>query len=66
MAALPPRREPAPVRHIARITDLTLAALTLVFFVAVALATGVLTPGRARSPSVCFSERSCWSDAGGR
>ncbi|MFG2074785.1 sensor histidine kinase [Nonomuraea maritima] len=44
MAELPPRREPGPVRHFARITDITLAALTLVFFVAAALATGVHNP----------------------
>ncbi|TLP64100.1 sensor histidine kinase [Microbispora triticiradicis] len=50
MAALPPRREPAPVRHIARITDITLAALTLVFFVAVALATGVHDPWQGTIP----------------
>ncbi|TDC10975.1 sensor histidine kinase [Nonomuraea longispora] len=44
MAEPSPRREPAPVRHLARITDITLAVLTLVFFVAVALATGVRGP----------------------
>ncbi|GAA2209563.1 sensor histidine kinase [Nonomuraea monospora] len=38
-----PRRDPAPVRHLARITDVALAAATLVFFVTVALATGVHT-----------------------
>ncbi|GAA2846398.1 hypothetical protein GCM10020220_039750 [Nonomuraea rubra] len=36
-----PRREPGPVRHLAWITDVTLAVVTLVFFVAVALATGI-------------------------
>ncbi|MFB4271650.1 sensor histidine kinase [Nonomuraea sp. GTA35] len=41
MAEAPPRREPAPVRHLARITDVALAVVTLVFFVAVALATGI-------------------------
>ncbi|NBE95643.1 sensor histidine kinase [Nonomuraea sp. KC401] len=44
MAEPSPRREPAPVRHLVRITDITLAVLTLVFFVAVALATGVRGP----------------------
>lgn len=44
MPESPPRREPALVRHLARITDTTLAVLTLVFFVAVALATGVHNP----------------------
>ncbi|MFI6293286.1 sensor histidine kinase [Nonomuraea sp. NPDC050790] len=50
MAEPPPRREPAPVRHFARITDLTLAVLTLVFFVAVALATGVRGPWEGAIP----------------
>lgn len=50
MAEPPPRREPAPVRHFARITDITLAALTLVFFVAVALATGVHSPWQGTIP----------------
>ncbi|MFD1938561.1 sensor histidine kinase [Nonomuraea mangrovi] len=50
MAEPPPRREPAPVRHFARIADITLAALTLVFFVAVALATGVHSPWRGTIP----------------
>lgn len=50
MAEPPPRREPASVRHFARITDITLAALTLVFFVAVALATGVHSPWRGTIP----------------
>ncbi|MEU4514551.1 histidine kinase [Nonomuraea wenchangensis] len=44
MAEPSPRREPASVRHLPRIIDLTLAVLTLVFFVAVALATGVPNP----------------------
>ncbi|TXK41709.1 sensor histidine kinase [Nonomuraea sp. C10] len=50
MAEPPSRREPAPVRHLARITDITLAALTLVFFVAVALATGVHNPWQGPIP----------------
>ncbi|MFF0770786.1 sensor histidine kinase [Nonomuraea wenchangensis] len=50
MAEPPPRRAPAPVRHLARITDITLAVLTLVFFVAVALATGVHNPWRGPIP----------------
>ncbi|MGW3347329.1 sensor histidine kinase [Nonomuraea rubra] len=36
-----PRREPGPARHLAWITDVALAVVTLVFFVAVALATGI-------------------------
>ncbi len=44
MAEPSPRREPVSVRHLPRIIDLTLAVLTLVFFVAVALATGVPNP----------------------
>ncbi|MFE0156150.1 sensor histidine kinase [Nonomuraea sp. NPDC059007] len=44
------RREPALVRHFARITDVAFAALTLVFFVAVALATGVRSPWQAAIP----------------
>ncbi|MEV7013549.1 histidine kinase [Streptosporangium sp. NPDC051022] len=54
MAEAPPRREPAPVRHFARITDITLAALTLVFFVAVALATGVHDPWQGPIPLGLF------------
>jgi signal transduction histidine kinase len=50
MAEPSPRREPAPVRHFARITDITLAALTLVFFVAAAFATGVQNPWRGPIP----------------
>ncbi|KAA9374622.1 sensor histidine kinase [Microbispora cellulosiformans] len=50
MADPHPRRGPAPVRHLARITDITLAALTLVFFVAVALATGVHNPWEGAIP----------------
>ncbi|MFG1613433.1 sensor histidine kinase [Nonomuraea wenchangensis] len=50
MAEPSPRREPAPVRHLARITDITLAVLTLVFFVTVALATGVHSPWRGPIP----------------
>ncbi|MBB5782022.1 sensor histidine kinase [Nonomuraea jabiensis] len=50
MAEPSPRREPALVRHFARITDVALAALTLVFFVAVALATGVHSPWRGTIP----------------
>ncbi|MEU8198083.1 histidine kinase [Microbispora amethystogenes] len=50
MADPSPRRGPAPVRHIARITDITLAALTLVFFVAVAIATGVHDPWQGTIP----------------
>ncbi|MGV9304336.1 sensor histidine kinase [Nonomuraea sp. NPDC004354] len=50
MAEPPPRREPAPVWHFARITDITLAAFTLVFFVAVALATGVHSPWQGTIP----------------
>ncbi|MET8990188.1 histidine kinase [Nonomuraea wenchangensis] len=50
MAEPSPRREPAPVRHLARITDITLAVLTLVFFVAVALATGVHNPWHGPIP----------------
>ncbi|MFI9556114.1 sensor histidine kinase [Nonomuraea endophytica] len=50
MAESPPRREPVLVRHFARIIDVALAALTLVFFVAVALATGVQSPWRAAIP----------------
>ncbi|WP_433510738.1 sensor histidine kinase [Nonomuraea sp. CA-143628] len=50
MAEPPARREPAPVRHFARIIDIALAALTLVFFVAVALATGVHSPWRGTIP----------------
>ncbi|MED7924313.1 histidine kinase [Nonomuraea sp. LP-02] len=50
MAEPPPRRAPAPVRHLARITDITLAVLTLVFFVAVALATGVHNPWHGPIP----------------
>ncbi|NJP88905.1 sensor histidine kinase [Nonomuraea sp. FMUSA5-5] len=36
--------EPAPVRHLARIADVALAAVTLVVFVSIALATGVRQP----------------------
>jgi signal transduction histidine kinase len=50
MAEPSPRREPAPVRLFARITDITLAALTLIFFVAVALATGVHNPWQGPIP----------------
>ncbi|GAA4209779.1 sensor histidine kinase [Microbispora amethystogenes] len=50
MADPHPGRGPAPVRHLARITDLALAALTLVFFVAVALATGVRDPWQGTIP----------------
>ncbi|MEV4549119.1 sensor histidine kinase [Nonomuraea wenchangensis] len=50
MAEPSPRREPAPVRHLARITDITLAVLTLVFFVTVALATGVHNPWHGPIP----------------
>ncbi|UBU10252.1 sensor histidine kinase [Nonomuraea gerenzanensis] len=43
MAEVLPRRAPAPapVRHLAGITDVALAVITFVFFVAVALATGI-------------------------
>ncbi|MEW9547317.1 sensor histidine kinase [Nonomuraea sp. NPDC050783] len=46
MAATPPprRREPVAVRGLAWLTDLALAAVTVVVFVAVALATGVHSP----------------------
>ncbi|MEU7827735.1 histidine kinase [Nonomuraea sp. NPDC049129] len=50
MAEPPPLREPAPVRHLARITDIALATLTLVFFIAVALAAGVHTPRQGTYP----------------
>ncbi|MEU4547173.1 sensor histidine kinase [Nonomuraea dietziae] len=50
MAESPPRREPSPVRHFARITDVALAVVTAVFFVAVALATGVSGPWHATIP----------------
>jgi signal transduction histidine kinase len=50
MAESPSRHEPVPVRHFARITDVALAAVTLVFFVAVALATGVHSPWRGTIP----------------
>ncbi|TDE33522.1 sensor histidine kinase [Nonomuraea mesophila] len=50
MAAPALRREPALVRHLARITDITLAVVTLVFFVAVALATGVRIPWQGTIP----------------
>lgn len=50
MAEPPPRREPAPVRHLARIADVAPAALTLVFFVAAALATGVHNPWQGPIP----------------
>ncbi|MEO3805245.1 histidine kinase [Nonomuraea sp. B1E8] len=50
MAEPPPRRVPAPVRHLAWIADITLAVLTLVFFVAVALATGVRNPWEGTIP----------------
>ena len=36
--------EPAPLRHFARVTDVALAVVTAVMFVAVALATGVHSP----------------------
>ncbi|AQZ60663.1 two-component system sensor kinase [[Actinomadura] parvosata subsp. kistnae] len=36
--------EPAPVRHLARIADVALAAVTLVLFVSIALAAGVRQP----------------------
>ncbi|MFI7538597.1 sensor histidine kinase [Streptosporangium sp. NPDC049376] len=48
------RREPTPVRHFARIIDITLAVLTLVFFVAVALATGVHSPWQGQIPLGLF------------
>ncbi|WP_327046396.1 histidine kinase [Microbispora sp. NBC_01189] len=54
MTEAPTRREPAPVRHFTRITDITLAALTLVFFVAVALATEVQNPWRGPIPLGLF------------
>lgn len=50
MAEPSPRCEPAPVRHFARIADIALAALTVVFFVAVALATGVRSPWQGTIP----------------
>jgi signal transduction histidine kinase len=50
MAESPPRREPAPVRHFARITDIALAVVTVVMFVAVALATGVRSPWHGPIP----------------
>jgi signal transduction histidine kinase len=54
MAESPPRREAVPARHLARITDLALAVLTLVFFVAVALATGVRNPWSGPIPLGLF------------
>ncbi|GAA1756153.1 sensor histidine kinase [Nonomuraea bangladeshensis] len=54
MAESSPRREPAPVRHLAWIVDITLAVLTLVFFVAVALATGVRSPWHGPIPLGLF------------
>ncbi|MFI6738984.1 sensor histidine kinase [Nonomuraea sp. NPDC050451] len=54
MAEPPPRREPAPVRHLARITDVALAVVTVVFFVAVALATGIHSPWRGTIPLALF------------
>ncbi|MGW2148722.1 sensor histidine kinase [Nonomuraea bangladeshensis] len=54
MAEPSPRREPAPVRHLAWIVDITLAVLTLVFFVAVALATGVRSPWHGPIPLGLF------------
>ncbi|MEV4569967.1 histidine kinase [Nonomuraea sp. NPDC049419] len=54
MAEPPPRREPAPLRHLAGITDTTLAVLTLVFFVTVALATGVRNPWDGTIPLGLF------------
>ncbi len=54
MAEPSPRREAAPARHLARITDLALSVLTLVFFVAVALATGVHGPWSGPIPLGLF------------
>ncbi|MFD0887466.1 sensor histidine kinase [Streptosporangium algeriense] len=54
MAESSARREPTPVRHFAWIIDITLAALTLVFFVAVALATGVHNPWQGQIPLGLF------------
>jgi hypothetical protein len=50
MAESPPRREPAPVRHFARVTDVALAITTVIMFVAVALATGVHSPWNGPIP----------------
>lgn len=46
-----PVRAPAVVRHFARIVDLGVAALTVVVFVAIALATGVRSPWPAVIPA---------------
>jgi signal transduction histidine kinase len=46
----PPRREPALVRHLARIADAALAVVTVVLFVAVALAAGMHQPWRGIIP----------------
>ncbi|MFD8527096.1 hypothetical protein ACFV0L_06755 [Streptosporangium canum] len=54
MAESSPVRAPAVVRHFARIVDLVFAALTVVFFVAIALATGVRSPWSAAIPLALF------------
>ncbi|MDP9865885.1 MULTISPECIES: sensor histidine kinase [Streptosporangium] len=54
MAEPSPQRAPASVRHSATIVDLVLAALTAVFFVAVALATGVRSPWQGTIPLALF------------
>ncbi|MFB4283760.1 MULTISPECIES: sensor histidine kinase [unclassified Nonomuraea] len=51
---MPSRREPAPVRHFARIVDVALAAATVVFYVAVALAIGIHSPWFGTIPLALF------------
>ncbi|MBG0816089.1 hypothetical protein [Planomonospora sp. ID82291] len=53
MPASPPRPQTA-IRRFARIVDLSLAAVTVVVFVAVALATGVRSPWSAVIPCALF------------
>ncbi|MFF3672076.1 hypothetical protein [Microtetraspora malaysiensis] len=52
MSALSQRREPASVRHSAKVIDGALAMLTVVIFVAVAFATGVQSPWRGPVPVI--------------
>jgi signal transduction histidine kinase len=54
MAASPAPREPASVRHSARITDAALAGVTVVVFVAVALASGIRGPWHGTIPVALF------------
>ncbi|TDD48351.1 hypothetical protein E1286_15645 [Nonomuraea terrae] len=54
LAGSPSRREPLHVRHSALLVDVGLAAVAVVLFVAVALATGVRSPWQGVIPLALF------------